>query len=168
MTRGTTLGRLLETLQAALGEAGLRIAAAESCTGGLVCAALTELPGSSQHFAGGVVTYSNQAKTRLLGVPAEVIEASGAVSAAVASAMADAVRGLFDADVGIGVTGIAGPGGAGEKPMGLTYIAVSVGGVTEVREFLWQGERASNRSASVAAAIELATEILSEHNYETV
>ena len=105
--------------------AGRTVAVAESCTGGLMSARLTERPGSSDYFLGGVVVYSNQAKVSLAGVPAELIERHGAVSPEVAEALADGVAGRFGADFGIGITGIAGPGGGTEeKPVGLVCFSV--------------------------------------------
>ena len=91
--------------------AGRTVAVAESCTGGLMAARLTERGGSSEYMLGGLVVYSNEAKTALAGVPAELIEAHGAVSPEVAAALADGARERFGAEVGIGITGIAGPGG---------------------------------------------------------
>jgi PncC family amidohydrolase len=133
---------------------------AESCTGGLVATTLTELPGSSDVFRGGVVAYSNDAKMELVGVPVEAIAQSGAVSGEVAGLLAEGAARVFRADVGVGVTGIAGPGAEGEKPAGLTYIGAHHSGRTEVREYQWEGDRAQNREASVVAALALAAEIL--------
>jgi len=151
----------LRSLLAILRRRGLKIAVAESCTGGLLAAALTELGGSSQSFVGGIVTYANQAKIDVLGVDAALILAHGAVSGQVAGQMARGARGLFGAEVGVGVTGIAGPDTSGDKPLGLTYIGVSHEDDTVVREYHWTGDRAFNRAASVEAALRLATEILS-------
>jgi nicotinamide-nucleotide amidase len=112
---------LLETLRAQ----GLMLTAAESCTGGLISACLTEIPGSSDVFERGFVTYSNDAKTQMLGVPADMIETHGAVSEEVAGAMASGALAHSKADISIAVTGIAGPGGGSEdKPVGLVHIAV--------------------------------------------
>lgn len=106
--------------------AGLRIATAESCTGGLVAALLTEIPGSSAVVERGFVTYSNEAKTEMLGVPADLIAQHGAVSEPVARAMAEGALARSRADVAVAVTGIAGPGGAtGTKPVGLVYFAAA-------------------------------------------
>jgi PncC family amidohydrolase len=139
----------------------MTIAVAESCTGGLVAAALTDLPGSSEYFLGGLVTYANGAKIDLLGVDAKMIREHGAVSRQVARQMALGVRKMFGSDVAVSVTGIAGPTAEGGKPVGLTFIAASNGHQTVVRRYQWNGGRASNRVASVEAAIQLATEILS-------
>jgi PncC family amidohydrolase len=126
-----------------------------------VAAALTEQPGSSDYFLGGVVSYANDAKMQVLGVDQATLEAHGAVSPEVARQMAEGARGLFGADVAVSVTGIAGPDAQGSKPVGLTYIAASRPDQTVVREFNWDGDRAANRVASVEAALNLATEILS-------
>lgn len=164
---GSSLSPLLSPLQRVLRDRHLTICAAESCTGGLVCAALTDLPGSSECFLGGMVTYANEAKMELLGVDAETIKAVGAVSREVAEQMATGATKLFGADVGVSVTGIAGPGSQGSKPAGLTYIGAAFEDRVEVREFRWSGGRVSNRVASVEAAIQLALEILSapHHNH---
>lgn len=165
---GSSLSPVLSSLQRLLRERRLTICAAESCTGGLVCAALTDLPGSSEYFLGGMVTYANQAKMKLLGVDAATIKALGAVSREVAGQMASGARRLFGADVALSVTGIAGPGSDGPKPAGLTYIGAAVEDRVEVREYRWTGGRASNRVASVEAAIELAMEILSAQHHNHV
>jgi competence/damage-inducible protein CinA-like protein len=120
---GTSVDEQVFTL---LSRAAATIAVAESCTGGLLCARLTERPGSSEVMRGGLVVYSNEAKERLAGVDPALIAAHGAVSVAVAGALADGARTALDADVGVGVTGIAGPGGGTEaKPVGLVCFSVS-------------------------------------------
>jgi len=107
-------------------QSGLHIATAESCTGGLIAALLTEIAGSSDVFERGFVTYSNAAKTEMLGVPAAMIEAHGAVSEPVARAMAEGALAHSAADIAIAVTGVAGPGGGSpEKPVGLVHLAVA-------------------------------------------
>jgi nicotinamide-nucleotide amidase len=106
---------------------GLKIATAESCTGGLIAGLLTEIPGSSDVFERGFVTYSNEAKEQMLDVPGELIAEHGAVSAEVAEAMADGAIRNSAADIAVAVTGIAGPGGSGVKPAGLVYIAIAHG-----------------------------------------
>lgn len=122
-------GRTVDEIVADLLRAGdrpLQVAVAESCTGGLMAARLTERPGSSDYFKGGVVVYSNEVKTEEAGVPAELIEAHGAVSQEVAESLAEGARDRLGADVGIGITGIAGPGGATEgKPVGLVWLSVA-------------------------------------------
>jgi PncC family amidohydrolase len=153
---GSPLGELADRLQARCLERGLTVATAESCTGGLIAKTITDIPGSSGYFAGGVVSYSNEAKRRLLGVPAAVLDAHGAVSAQVAKAMALGARERFGVDLGVSVTGVAGPqGGSPAKPVGLTYVAVSDGRGVEVRRFVWAGDRAENRERSAQAALEL-------------
>lgn len=108
----------------ACGNQDLMLATAESCTGGLIAACLTERPGASTYLDCGIVTYSNEAKTELLGVPADMIEAHGAVSEQVARAMAEGVLARSRADIAVSVTGIAGPdGGSEDKPVGLVHIA---------------------------------------------
>lgn len=161
MREGSSLSPLISPLQDALRRRNLTIAVAESCTGGLLAAALTDLPGSSDSFLGGMVTYANEAKIEILGVDAAMLAAHGAVSAEVAEQMARGATEVFGADVGLGVTGIAGPDPEGEKPVGLTFIGARHGDKSVVRQYNWNGGRAANRIASVEAAIQLATEILS-------
>jgi nicotinamide-nucleotide amidase len=133
------------------------IAVAESCTGGLLAARLTELPGSSQYVLGGVVVYSNAAKVAQAGVDAAVIEAHGAVSSEVAEALADGARERFGADVGIGVTGIAGPGGGSEqKPVGLVCLSVAGPGEERItRAVTLPGGRADIRDRATTLALHL-------------
>lgn len=105
---------------------GLRVATAESCTGGLIAGAITDVPGSSQIFDWGVVTYSNEAKSKLLGVPTDLLDKHGAVSAEVATSMAEGALERSGADIAVAVTGIAGPdGGSPEKPVGLVHFAAA-------------------------------------------
>lgn len=135
-------GRDDETLAVVVGrmlaQAGKTVATAESCTGGLIAKMLTDVPGSSKYFLDSVVTYSNTAKTRLLGVPAEFIERHGAVSEPVAKAMAEGCRRAAGADYAISVTGIAGPdGGTAEKPVGLVYIGLADAAGCEVTRHLF-------------------------------
>jgi nicotinamide-nucleotide amidase len=140
----------------ALKAAGVKLATAESCTGGLVVHALTEVPGSSAYVRGGIVAYANDVKAEQLGVPHVALDAHGAVSAQVAVAMAEGARDRLHADLGVGVTGVAGPGGGtDEKPVGLVYVAVAGLGTPEVRRFLWTGDRIANKRDSAVAAIEL-------------
>ena len=142
--------------------AGLTVATAESCTGGLISKLLTDVAGSSGYFRGGVVSYSNDAKRELLGVPEEQLVSHGAVSAQVARAMAVGVLHRTTADIAVAVTGISGPGGgSAAKPVGLTYVAVAGKDGAEVRRFLWSGDRAANREATARAAIELLLEWVS-------
>lgn len=114
-------------------KAGRKIAVAESCTGGLVCAALTEIPGSSEVLDVGFVTYSNEAKIELIGVPAELIAAHGAVSEPVARAMAEGALAHSRADVAVGITGVAGPtGGTATKPVGLVHFGLARKGAATI------------------------------------
>ena len=150
---------LAERLQAACLARALTVAIAESCTGGLVAHLITEVPGCSGYFRGGVVSYADDIKSAQLGVPAEVIAAHGAVSAQVALAMAEGSRARFGSDLGVGVTGIAGPDGGSEaKPVGLVYVAVAGIGSADVRRFLWPGDRSENKRASAGAALEMLLE----------
>ncbi len=142
-----------------LSERGLKVASAESCTGGLFSELLTSLPGSSAVFDGGVVTYSNEMKEKLIGVCRETLENFGAVSPETAKEMAEGVLALCGADVGIGITGIAGPGGGtSEKPVGRVYVACAYNGKTEVRQLdIGRGgnEREMVRKFSVLAAFDM-------------
>jgi nicotinamide-nucleotide amidase len=157
------LVELAGRLQARCLERGVTVAVAESCTGGLIAKTLTDVAGASGYFLGGVVSYSNEAKARLLGVPEELIAAHGAVSVQVARAMAAGVLSRTGADLAVAVTGISGPGGGSPaKPVGLTYVAVADAAGPEVRRFVWTGDRASNREAAARAALELLLERLGE------
>ncbi|MBS0468692.1 MAG: CinA family protein [Proteobacteria bacterium] len=133
---------------------GWMLATAESCTGGLIAAACTELAGSSQWFERGFVSYSNAAKTELLGVPAELIEQHGAVSEPVARAMADGAVAHGAAQVSVAVTGIAGPtGGSKDKPVGTVWFGWHVAGRTHSEMRLFAGDRAAVRSQTVRHAL---------------
>jgi PncC family amidohydrolase len=156
---GDSLVGLAERLQAVCIGRGLTLAVAESCTGGLVADAVTDVPGSSAYFLGGIVSYSDAAKERLLDVPPEIIAAHGAVSAQVARAMAEGALARFDAGIAASVTGIAGPdGGSDAKPVGLTYVAVADEEGVDVRRFLWSGDRLANKRSSAEAVLELLVE----------
>ena len=155
----TDLVALAERLQGICLGRSLTVATAESCTGGLVAHILTEVPGSSGYFQGAVVTYSDEAKKTLLGVPDEILAAHGAVSAQVARAMAAGARERLGVGLAVAVTGIAGPeGGSDAKPVGLTYVAAADGAGEEVRRFQWTGDRAENKRLSAEAALELLLE----------
>src|SRR5919199_1163886 len=135
---------------------GFTLAVAESCTGGLVAERITEVPGSSVYFREGVITYSNDAKVRSLGVDSELILKHGAVSSEVAEAMAEGVRQRADTDFGLSATGIAGPnGGTEEKPVGLVYIALSDDAHTEHRKLMLPGDRHLIRWRASQAALDL-------------
>jgi nicotinamide-nucleotide amidase len=150
----------IETLADAVGHAlrgaGLMAATAESCTGGLVAGAITAIAGSSAWFDRGIVTYSDDAKRELLGVPREVLDAHGAVSDETARAMVDGVLRASRAGVAVSITGIAGPsGGSAEKPVGTVWIAWGRrGAVPESAKYRFPGDRAAVRRASVIAALE--------------
>jgi len=147
----------------------LTLATAESCTGGLVAARLTSVPGSSDVVAGGVVAYSDAVKRSELDVPAELLVQHGAVSAEVAAAMARGARRRFCVDVAVAVTGIAGPdGGTDEKPVGLVYLHAEGPGGGIGREFSFPGDRASIRARSVAGALHLVLRLLSQSPDEAV
>jgi PncC family amidohydrolase len=155
----SALRALAERLQAVCLERGLRVALAESCTGGRVGDVLTDVAGSSGYLAGGIVAYEDAAKQTLLGVPRATLAAHGAVSAQVAVAMAEGARVRFAADLAAAVTGIAGPGGASAaKPVGLTYVAVADAEGATVRRFTWPGDREANKADSARAALELLLE----------
>ncbi len=164
MTFPTTLLSQAEALLAAYRRAGLTLATAESCTGGLVAGCLTEIAGSSDVFERGFVTYSNAAKTELLGVPASLIDARGAISAEVAEAMARGALAHCRAEATVALTGVAGPGGGTEeKPVGLVHFyAIRRGGVAHQRREIFAGDRGAVRLSSVVAALELLGELLDE------
>jgi len=135
---------------------GLKVATAESCTGGLIAGAITDVPGSSDWFDRGVVTYSNAAKIELLGVRPETLKAEGAVSEAVAREMADGAVARSAAELAVAVTGVAGPGGGtAQKPVGMVFLAFARRGQqTEVSARQFGGDRAAVREATVVAALE--------------
>ena len=146
---------LAERLQGLCLGRGLTVALAESCTGGLVAATITEVAGSSGYFLGGVVSYSNEAKAGLLEVPQAALDAHGAVSAQVAKQMATGAQARFGATLAASVTGVAGPdGGSPEKPVGLTYVGLADGAAVQVRRFTFGADRAGNREAAARAALE--------------
>ncbi len=143
---------------------GLTVATAESCTGGLVAHLITEVPGSSGYLRGGVVAYSDDVKRAVLGVAEDALSSHGAVSAQVAVAMAEGVRTRLGADLGTGVTGVAGPdGGTDAKPVGLVYVAVAGGSEPVVRRFLWPHDREGNKRASAEAALLMLIEAAEAH-----
>ena len=134
----------------------LRVAVAESCTGGLVLHHLTNIPGSSKYVEGGVVAYSNEAKVWLLGVRSNTLRKFGAVSEPAAREMARGVRLRLKADVGLAITGIAGPGGGSpDKPVGLVYIALSTEEDEWCERHIWTGNRLANKQQSALAALDL-------------
>ncbi len=153
---GQDTDRLEDIIGQMLNAKGLTLSTAESCTGGLVGHRLTNVPGSSDYFLGGIISYSNDVKENTLGVSAETLESHGAVSAETAIAMAENVRSKLDSDLGLSITGIAGPtGGTDEKPVGLTYIALADGNETKVKELRFFLDRVLNKKASSQAALNL-------------
>jgi len=160
-----TLDDAAQRLGRALVRRGWQMAAAESCTGGLVGHVITQVPRSSEHFLGGIISYSNDSKKELLGVPGDLLERTGAVSAEVAEAMAAGVLDRFPiARLAVSVTGIAGPdGGSEEKPVGLTYVAAALrDGPAVVERHAWTHDRDGNKRASALAVLELATRLAAE------
>ncbi|MCS6910236.1 MAG: CinA family protein [Anaerolineales bacterium] len=144
-----------------LTERRLTLAVAESCTGGLLGHRLTNVPGSSAYFLGGIIAYGNDAKERLLGVRRETLLEHGAVSEATVREMACGVRRTLGADIGVAVTGIAGPGGGlPDKPVGLVWLALSACDAEIARRFVWDGDRVSNKERSAEAALELVRDYL--------
>ncbi|WP_395702928.1 CinA family protein [Aquabacterium sp.] len=154
-TPATTVAATVVALADALRGRGEMMATAESCTGGLIAGACTDLAGSSDWFERGVVSYSNAAKTELLGVPAALIEAHGAVSEPVALAMARGALAHARAQWAVAVTGVAGPGGGtATKPVGLVWLAWAGPGGVEAEAHRFPGDRAAVRSATVAHALQ--------------
>ncbi len=146
-----------------LRQAGLTLATAESCTGGLVGHYLTNVSGSSAYYLGGIISYDNSVKQVVLGVPAAVLENDGAVSAECALAMAHGVRRLLGVSLGLSTTGIAGPGGAvAGKPVGLVYLAlVDEKGYERCERYLWEGgDRQTNKELSAQAALQMLEDYL--------
>lgn len=148
---------LSQRLVTALTATGMTVATAESCTGGLIGAAITEVGGASTVFMGGFITYDNRLKREQLGVSAELLDRHGAVSAEVARAMAEGARNRADVSRAVAVTGIAGPGGGSEaKPVGLVHLAVAgASGATVDEAHVFSGSRAEIRAQAVDAALTL-------------
>lgn len=143
----TVIGRMLKAK-------GWQLALAESCTGGLIGHRITNVPGSSGYYRGGVNSYSNQLKMELLGVPEEILIKHGAVSPETAKAMAEGIRKLANTDVGLATTGIAGPdGGSAEKPVGLVYLAVALPDQTIVEQRIFPFDRLGNKESAAQAAL---------------
>src|SRR5712691_5826008 len=151
----------MATLQSKLKRRKITLAVAESCTGGLLSAVLSANAGASDVFVGGGVVYGNEAKTILADVAPQLIASHGAVSSVVAGALVRGARVLLGAKVGLGITGIAGPGGATPgKPVGLTYVAIDSDAHSVARKYTWTFDRAGNRLASVGAALDLLEELV--------
>jgi nicotinamide-nucleotide amidase len=160
----STDGRSMEEVVGALmKERGLTIAAAESCTGGLLMSRLTDVPGSSAYVLAGAIVYSNESKTALIDVPAGLIREHGAVSEPVAVALAEGIRARTGANLGVGITGIAGPsGGTPEKPVGTVAVAViAPDGAARVRTFSFPGGRAQVKFHATQAALDMVRRIIS-------
>ncbi|MFZ5649756.1 MAG: CinA family protein [Bacillota bacterium] len=146
-----------------LAERGLSLGLAESCTGGIIASRITSVPGSSAYFAGCVVAYDNRVKERLLSVPDRELTLYGAVSGEVARFMAGGAKKALVTDIGLAVTGIAGPGGGTrEKPVGLVYVTLDAPGVVITRELRLGGDRDQIRSATVEAALDMLRNYLLE------
>lgn len=146
---------LAERLQGLCLGRGLTVSVAESCTGGLVAATITEVSGSSGYFLGGIVSYADSAKAALLGVPEVMLAAHGAVSAQAALAMATGARARFGSTLAASITGVAGPdGGTEAKRVGLTYVGLADAGGADVRRFTFAGDRGAIREAAAGAALE--------------
>lgn len=155
------LAARMRTLHPVLRKKKVTVAVAESCTGGLLGAILSEHSGSSDYFRGGMEVYSDDAKSVLAEVPPQLIHSHGAVSAVVAAALARGAREKLGAKIGLGITGIAGPKGATPgKPVGLVYIAIDGPRLQTVKKKQWTFDRAGNRLASVGVALELLAEAI--------
>jgi PncC family amidohydrolase len=140
---------------------GLTIAVAESCTGGLISSRITDVAGASVYFQAGLVTYSNETKEALLSVPRDLLIAKGAVSAEVAARMAEGVRHAAEADIGLSVTGIAGPGGGtSDKPVGTVYMGLAAVGVSLVRQHKFAGDRSAIKRQTADEALKFVLDYL--------
>jgi PncC family amidohydrolase len=140
---------------------GLKLAVAESCTGGLISHLITNVAGASDYYLGGVTSYANEVKVKVLGVSPETLEKHGAVSAETVLEMARGVRKALGADIGLSVSGIAGPtGGTPQKPVGTVWIGLSSARDESARHFQWQGDRLAIKQQSARAALSLLVEFL--------
>lgn len=156
-------GKLERLIGEVLRQRNLTLATAESCTAGLIAHRITNVPGSSDYFLGGIVAYADKTKMRLLGVRQETLDRHGAVSEETARQMAEGACRALDADIGLSVTGIAGPGGGtDEKPVGLTFIGVSGPRGTRVQRYVWDGDREANKASSATAALRMLSAFLEE------
>ena len=155
------INALAQTVGDSLQEKGLTLAVAESCTGGLLGTLITNTPGSSAYFEGGIIAYSDKVKQQVLRVPKATLEQHGAVSAETAIAMAHGARTLLQTDLALATTGIAGPsGGTSEKPVGLVFVALASANGTTCKRYCWSGDRWQNREWSAKAALALLHEHL--------
>ena len=147
---------ILEKISFILKDKKLKIASAESCSGGLIAHSLTNISGSSEYFDSAVVSYSNEAKMGFLEVPRNILEKYGAVSKEVAKLMAEGIKKKSNVDIGISTTGIAGPtGGTKGKPVGLVYIGLSTKDDTKVKKFQFSGNRLENKESTCNAALQM-------------
>ncbi len=154
---------IVSTIAECLLQQGKTVSTAESCTGGLIGAEFTAMPGSSTWYKGGVITYANEAKENLLSVPSDLLETVGAVSEEVATAMVVGCSKLLNTDYAISVTGIAGPGGGShEKPVGLVYIGVTSQDSTVVTKNIFSGNRDQVRQATVEKAVTMLLELINK------
>ncbi|HEX7621621.1 MAG TPA: CinA family protein [Anaerolineales bacterium] len=152
---------LEQTIGPLLRHRGLKLATAESCTGGLIADHITNVPGSSEYFLGGVVAYAYETKDALLHVSWDTLQLHGAVSRETVIEMARGIRTLLGADIGIGVSGIAGPGGGTpENPVGTTWICLSAPDGDWARKFVWDGNRRFNKESSAQAALQFVLDYL--------
>jgi len=155
------MNKLEEQIGDMLRAGGLKLAAAESCTGGLVADRVTDVPGSSDYFRGGVVAYAYEAKVALLNVSWDTLRAHGAVSRETVIEMARGARIVLGADVAVSISGIAGPGGGlPDKPVGTTWIGLSATAGDWARKFEWVGDRRANKEASAEAALQMVLDYL--------
>ena len=160
MSLETQIGDLLRTQE-------LKLALAESCTGGLVGSRITDAPGSSEYFLGGIVSYSNEAKVNLLSVTWETLNSTGAVSRETVIEMARGARGLLNADIAVSVSGIAGPGGGTvEKPVGTTWIGLATKDGESTSMFQFSGDRVHNKSYAAEAALQMLLDYLQGRSEE--
>ncbi len=143
-------------LVALLRELGLSVTTAESLTGGQIASAITAMPGSSQVFPGGIVSYCDRIKHQVLGVPGELLEHCGAVSEPVARAMAQGAARVMEADLAVSATGLAGPEGDRKSPVGTVYLGLWLGGESFCRSYVFQGNRSQVQAQAVDRALELA------------
>lgn len=154
--------KLVETLKSR----GLTLATAESCTGGLLGGAITAVSGSSQVYHGGIISYTNGVKARLLGVPEEILETHGAVSAPVAEAMARGAAGALGTELALSTTGLAGPGGDDfGNPVGTVFVGLRFRNRAYSRKFLFAGDRDAVRRQAVVAALDMGLEVLEEASF---
>ena len=158
------MDKLLREVASLLTEKKLTVATAESCTGGLIGHVLTNIPGSSAYYLGGAIAYTNALKIKVLGVASSTLEEHGAVSESTAQEMAEGIKTVTQADIGVASTGIAGPsGGTAEKPVGLVYIGLAAE-VTTVKAFVFDGDRLQNKKATVQAVLKMIRDCVYQHD----